>query len=163
MRNAQLLSGAIYLVFVGLATVLFRPNMGGDVTAILVLTRDVAIVLPVLLTVAALGSQFSAAVADTAGAGGLIEDITEHRFSEKWAYGTILLVTLILTWVVDVNQVIALASRAFALFYALQCLVAGVIAFQSDGRTAFPVRGIAFFILALLCSSVFLFGIPAEG
>ncbi|MDF1824970.1 MAG: hypothetical protein P1U68_10030 [Verrucomicrobiales bacterium] len=159
MRRAQLISAAIYLVFVGLATVLFTREMEADVTAILVLTKEVAIVLPFLLTIAALGSQFSAAVADTAGAGGLIRDISNNRISERVAYGIIFIVTLLLTWVVDVNSVIALASRAFALFYALQCLVAAMVAF------AVPAKGkaLAFLVLAAICTLVFLLGIPAEG
>ncbi|MDF1658626.1 MAG: hypothetical protein P1U58_13505 [Verrucomicrobiales bacterium] len=159
MRRAQLISAAIYLVFVGLATVLFTPEMGADVTAILVLTKQVAIVLPFLLTIAALGSQFSAAVADTAGAGGLIRDISNNRIPERLAYGIIFVVTLALTWVVDVNSVIALASRAFALFYALQCLVAAMVAFTLPSKG----RAFAFLVLAAICTVVFLFGIPAEG
>jgi hypothetical protein len=163
MKTAQLISGAIYITFVALATVLFQPNMGGDVTDILVLTKTVAVVLPILLTIAALGSQFSASVADTAGAGGLIVDLSNHRFPERWAYALILLVTVVLTWVVDVNQVIALASRAFALFYALQCLVAAIMAFRTEGDGRSPGKGVGFAMLTAVCFCVFLFGIPAEG
>ena len=43
----------------------------------------------------------------------------------------IVMVTLTLTWSVDVNQVIAYASRAFALFYMLQCLVAFALGIPS--------------------------------
>jgi len=53
-----------------LATVLFTDGLGSDVTAIISMTAPVAVVLPLLLSFAAIGSQFSAAVADTAGAGG---------------------------------------------------------------------------------------------
>lgn len=161
MRNAQLLSGVIYLVFVGLATVLFHNKMGAEVTTILNLSAEVAMVLPFLLTIAAVGSQFSAAVADSAGAGGLIEDLTKQRLPEKYAYIIILVVTIILAWLVDVNEVIALASRAFALFYALQCLIAARLAFSSDSKSI--PRFVFFAVLAMICFSVFLFGIPAEG
>jgi hypothetical protein len=75
MRRAQLIATLIYLLFIAMATVLFHPDMGGDVTAIIEMTLPVAAILPLLLTVAAIGSQFSAAIADTEGAGGLIEEI----------------------------------------------------------------------------------------
>ncbi|MEM9281175.1 MAG: hypothetical protein AAGA96_05065 [Verrucomicrobiota bacterium] len=162
MRFAQLLSGAIYILFVALATVLFRRGMGGDVTAILLLTKEVALVLPVLLTVAALGSQFSAAVADTAGAGGLVVEISGDRFTQRTAYVLIMGVTLTLTWLVDVNEVIAMASRAFALFYALQCLVAMLMAFRNKKLPSSSARGFGFGCLSLVCLSVVIFGIPAE-
>jgi len=61
--------------------------------------------------------QFSAAVADNEGAGGLIRDITNHRLPIRYAYLLILVVTLAITWETNVNEIIAWASRAFALFY----------------------------------------------
>ena len=67
----------------------YGPGLGG--------VQIVAVVLPILLTIAALGSQFSASVADTAGAGGPIVDLSNHRFPERWAYALILLVTVVLT------------------------------------------------------------------
>ena len=60
-----------------------------------------------------------------------MQDITRHKVSARYAYLLIVMVTLILTWSVDVNQVIAYASRAFALFYTLQCLVAFVVTWQN--------------------------------
>lgn len=163
MRFAQLLSTAIYLVFIGLVTVLFHDGLGADVTAIVQMTRPVASVLPICISVAAIGSQFSAAVADNEGAGGLIEDITHRRLSVRYAYLLILIVTLLLTWETDVNQIIAYASRAFALFYALQCLVAFVVARQS--KADLPQRSLRsamFATLSVVCFLVFALGLPSE-
>jgi hypothetical protein len=154
MRTAQILSTVIYLLFLGLSTLLFRKGMGADVTAIIEMCRPVAAVLPVLLAIAAIGSQFSAAVADDSGAGGLIEDIFDRRLSARPVYLLIMLVATALTWGTNVNQVIAYASRAFALYYTLQCVVALLIA-RKMGRT-----GGAFAVLALICLTVFLFGVP---
>ena len=161
-RCSQALSAAIYLVFIGLATVLFHEGLGADVTAIISVTKPVAIVLPVLLFVAAIGSQFSAAVADNEGAGGLIEDITHHKLPMRYAYLLILLVTVALTWETNVNGIIAYASRAFALFYMLQCVVAFLVARQMKelgGRTS---RLAAFAFLAIMCLLVFALGLPSE-
>ncbi|MCU7959198.1 MAG: hypothetical protein KZQ58_04195 [gamma proteobacterium symbiont of Bathyaustriella thionipta] len=91
MRSAQLLSSLIYLLFLGLATVLFHPGLGSDVTAIIDLTTPVAMVLPALLAITAIGSQFSAAVADASGAGGLVEDISGHKIRIRYVYMLILM------------------------------------------------------------------------
>jgi len=162
MRRAQLLSAAIYLVFIGLATVLFNKNLGADVTAIIAMTKPVAAVLPVLLAIAAIGSQFSAAVADTEGAGGLIEDITQRKVPTRYAYLLILLATLALTWETNVNLIIAYASRAFACFYMLQCCVAFLVAWNMQDRQHHSFRLITFASLGLICGLVFALGLPSE-
>jgi len=162
MRQAQLLSGVIYLIFIALVTVLFASDMGADVTGIIKMTAPVATVLPVLLSIAAVGSQFSAAVADAEGAGGLLEDLTEHKVPIRFAYLLLLLVTVALTWETNVNGIIAYASRAFALYYTLQCMVALTVAAQTleGGQRSRSVGGFA--LLALLCLLVFVWGLPAE-
>ena len=162
MRAAQLISAVIYLLFISLATVLFDDGLGSDVTAIISMTKPVAIILPILLSIAAIGSQFSAAVADNEGAGGLIEDISHRKVPIRYAYLLILLVTIALTWETNVNSIIAYASRAFALFYMLQCVVAFVIAWQTKDL---PKRGIrlgSFAFLSVMCLLIFAFGLPSE-
>ena len=98
MRTAQLLSSAIYLAFIALVTVLFKDGMGADVTAIIGMTTPVALVLPLLLSIAAIGSQFSAAVADNSGAGRLVAEITHRKLPIRYAYVLTLLVTVALIW-----------------------------------------------------------------
>ena len=154
MRNAQLISTVIYLVFLALATILFHDGLGSDVTAIISMCKPVAVVLPILLTIAAIGSQFSAAVADNSGAGGLIEDITHKRLPVRFAYLLIMVVTVAVTWETDVNAIIAYASRAFALYYMLQCVVALLVA-RKLGQGS-----VRFAVLAVLCLLVFAFGVP---
>ena len=162
MRQAQLIASTIYLIFIALATVLFHDGLGADVTAIIGMTEPVALVLPLLLTIAAIGSQFSAAVADTEGAGGLIEDITARKIQIRYAYVFILAVTLALTWETDVNAIIAYASRAFALYYALQACVAFLVVLKNREMERRRGRLIVFAALALIAFMVFAFGIPAE-
>src|SRR5210317_1600771 len=161
MRAAQLMSAAIYLLFIALATVLFHDGLGADVTAIIGMTKPVAVVLPILLAIAAIGSQFSAAVADNVGAGGLIEDITHRKVSIRYAYLLILLVTVVLTWEANVNEIIAYASRAFAFYYALQCIVAFVVAWQDRKLHRRSQRLSTFAFLAVMCFLVFALGIPS--
>ncbi|MEM9235395.1 MAG: hypothetical protein AAGB14_01360 [Verrucomicrobiota bacterium] len=159
MRLAQLVSADIYLVFLALVTVLFHDGLGSDVTAIVELTRPVAVALPALIAIAAVGSQFSAAVADNEGAGGLLSEITHCKVDTRHAYALILVVTVALTWGTDVNGIIAYASRAFALYYTLQCVVALLVAKQNQAGAR---RMTLFATLALLCLLVFSLGLPAE-
>ena len=161
MRIAQLMSTVIYLLFIALATVLFHDNLGADVTAIISMTKPVAVVLPILLAVAAIGSQFSAAVADNEGAGGLIEDITHSKVPIRYAYLLILLVTVVLAWSTNVNEIISYASRAFALYYTLQCAVAWVVAWQNRNLDRRSLRLVMFAFLAVMCFLVFALGIPS--
>ncbi|WKE67004.1 hypothetical protein PVT67_07135 [Gallaecimonas kandeliae] len=162
MRLAQIISSVIYLAFIGLVTVLFQPGMTADVTAITSMVTPVAVVLPLLISIAAIGSQFSAAVADTSGAGGLIEDIVHRRLSPRYAYLAILLITLMLTWNTNVNEIIAYASRAFALFYMLQCAVAFAVAWDEKGLKRRRRKLVLFGCCALACALVFGLGLPSE-
>ena len=161
MRAAQLIATAIYLSFIALATVLFHKNLGSDVTAIISMSKPVATVLPLLLSIAAIGSQFSASVADTSGAGGLIQDIIHEKLSIRTSYFLIIIVTVVLTWATNVNEIIAYASRAFALYYTLQCSVAWIVARQNQ---TLPDRSKCLWLfgfLALICLLVFSLGIPS--
>jgi hypothetical protein len=161
MRAAQLISATIYIVFIGLTTVLFHNGLGSDVTAIIKLTAPVAAVLPIMLSVAAIGSQFSAAVADTEGCGGLVGEITHNKLPAKYSYMLILLITVFITWETNVNQIIAYASRAFALYYMLQCVVALVVARQDKMIPKRSFRMASFSFLAFMCLLVFAFGVPS--
>jgi len=162
MRQAQLVSAGIYVLFVGLATVLFRADFGTDVTAIMEMTKPIAVFLPLMLAVAAIGSQFSAAVADNAGAGGLLTDLLHHKLRLRYVYLLIMVFTIVLTWQTNVNSIISYASRAFALYYALQCAVATVVAWEQPRSARTWPRVIGFGALTAVCLMVLIFGLPAE-
>lgn len=162
MKTAQILSSIIYIIFISLATVMFHNDLKADVTAIIAMVKPIAWILPILLSFAAIVSQFSAAVADTAGAGGLVQTLTKHKLPVRYIYLIILLITVFLTWETDVNQIIAYASRAFALFYALQCVVAFLVAKSNTQVNGRRFKMIKFLMLSIMCLSVFLFGIPSE-
>ncbi len=160
MKAAQLLSAAIYIAFF----LLMIPLMGADsqetgVAAIVDILRPVALVLPLVITLGALASQSSAAVADTIGAGGLLNDITKGRIPVRYTYPWIAGISAIVTWETDVFSLITFASRCFALYYALQCLVATLSAYQRGARW----RAVGYGALMLLCAAIVIFGTPAEG
>ena len=96
-------------------------------SGLLDIVKQVATFLVLPLVGAAIFSQFSAAIADTIGGTGNMRDRTDGKIPERWIYAAILAVALILTWSADTAQVLVLASKAFAFYYGLQCLVAALI------------------------------------
>ncbi len=138
MRTAQLLAAGIYLAFVMLITPLLHwlDFDATDETAIIDLAQHAALVLPFMLIVAAIMSQFSAAVADTVGAGGLIAEETSRKLSPRIAYLLVTGLAIILVWTSDIFEIILLASKAFAAYYFVQALVA----LQATGHLHTGVR-----------------------
>jgi hypothetical protein len=159
MRYAQWLSTAIYLAYIGLAGVIFQAaHVPLQETAVIGMTAPIASALPLLLVLAALAAQFSAAVADTNGCGGLVQEMSRGRIPSRSAYVGLAVLALALTWAANIYEIISYASRAFALYYALQCLQA--MRFGLAARS-WP-RAIGYGLLALLMLAATVFGIPAE-
>ncbi|OWY07294.1 hypothetical protein B6V76_02760 [Thioclava sp. IC9] len=156
MKWAQMLATAIYMVYIALLAYIFTPNAHNlTETAIIDMMRVVAPILPAMLVAAALAAQFSAAVADTGGAGGLIAEFSRGKIPQKAAYPVLIGAGIVLTWTTDLFQIISYASRAFAGYYALQAVLA---ALQTEGT-----KRHAFWALAALGVAITLLGIPAEG
>ncbi|MAZ16103.1 MAG: hypothetical protein CL535_07195 [Ahrensia sp.] len=161
MRLAQGVSTVIYMIYVVLIAYVFqRSELKMSETAIVDMMQFIAPVLPALLVVAALTAQMSAAVADTSGTGGLFAELSGERIGPRVGYLIIVLAGVTLTWIADVYEIIAYASRAFALYYGLQA----AIALTTARRRKHPVLHAAGFLaLALLAAAIVLFGQPAEG
>jgi hypothetical protein len=160
MRRAQLISTAIYLVFFILMIPLFPFfTAQADVSGFIDVIGRVTWVLPFIVTIGAIASQFSASVADSIGASGLISTVTRGVVSPRHAYILIGAVGLIIIWEADVVQVVSLASRAFAAFYALQCFLATLVA-RANGAA---MRSFWYGVLTLVCTGVVMFGIPSGG
>ena len=129
-----------------------------DETAIIGAMEIVAPILPLLLVAAALSAQLSAAVADTSGSGGLIAELTTGRLTPRQGYALLVAVGLLLTWTTNVFQIISYASRAFALYYALQAAIATVSAWRNRDAA----RTALFAIITLLAASIVVFGRSVE-
>ena len=124
-RWSQWISAGVYIAFVALAMPLV-PGLHGeyDADSLFDLTLLASALLPIPLVVAAAVSQFSAAVADAVAAAGGIEEVSGGRLKRRWAYIGIGAAAIVLAWSGDTLTIIAWASRAFALYYLLQCFVA---------------------------------------
>jgi len=163
MRYAQWISGGIYIAYIALMLYYFNfplPLSGQD-TAIIRLSGHIAAVLPVMLLVLALIAQFDAAVADAEGGSGLLEELSRKKISQSLGYWLIVAGGLLILWNSNVFQVIVYASKAFALYYVFQGMVAALTALK---HPEIPHRIPRFLFYALTASgalSVVLFGIAA--
>tara|TARA_R110000824_G_scaffold257497_5_gene446459 strand:- start:378 stop:1589 length:1212 start_codon:yes stop_codon:yes gene_type:complete len=160
MRLAQIVSAVIYMIYIGLFAYTFeREQFVLSETAIIDMLGIITPILPLLLVAAALAAQFSAAIADTSGSGGLVEELTRGRIDARTGYALLVAIGLILTWSANIFQIIAYASRAFALYYTLQSAIAARRAFLVlENR----LSGIGFILLAMLGTMIMLFGNDVE-
>lgn len=160
MQLAQWISTCIYMIYIVFLAYSFeRGSVKLSETAIIDMMKVVAPILPGMLVAAALSAQFSAAVADTSGSGGLIAELSGGRIRESVAYALLIVMGIALTWTSNVFEIISYASRAFAFYYALQCAVAATTAWQMPQKRG---HSFAFGLLALLGLAITLLGTPAE-
>lgn len=158
MKRAQITSTIVYITFFVLMIPLFPYfTSTADVAGFIDVIGRVSPWLPYVVTAGAIASQFSASVADSIGASGLVSDTTHRHVTPKHAYVLIGAVAVLVIWATDVVSIVALASRAFALFYALQCTVSMTVARQKGDSG----KSILFGVLAVAAFVIAVFGIPA--
>lgn len=162
MRHAQWIAAAIYLAFIALLTPLLGAAAKAEgVAGILDIMRMVAAPLGIFVLVGALASQLSAAVADSVGSGGLMNEVSRRKLSVPAAYAVASALAIAIVWLTDPFQVVAVASRAFALFYAMQCGLAALVSWRT-GNGGWAMRS-AFAAIGLVCLVAAAAGAPAEG
>ncbi len=151
MKLAQLISGFIYISFIFLVTPLLYllDKTKLDETAVIMLAAAISVVMGFLIKTGPLMSQFSAAVADTIGSGGLINVETHGKISSRTGYLLVTLIDVVLIWSLNIFEIIAYASKAFAFYYLLQTVIATAVALHK--------RKWAYFLLFLLLIPVLAF------
>ncbi len=164
MRRAQLISGTLYVVSViVLMPIVQHLNLAHiRIADIVSATGLAATALPLMLIVAAIMSQFSAGVADTVGAGGLASESSRGRLSSNKGYLVVSIFAIILIWTADLLEIIALASRAFALYYLLQCVVALIANHHYYERKIYYLHLTNFATVATVLAFIVVFAIPAK-
>jgi hypothetical protein len=164
MRRAQLISGALYIVSVMALLPIVRHLDLEDVriAEIVSATGLAAGVLPLMLIVAAIMSQFSAAVADTVGAGCLASESSSGKLSTNRGYLVVSAFAIMLVWVADLLEIISFASRAFALYYLLQCFVAMIASFHHYRGRVQLLQCAGFAVVAGILAFIVIFAIPAK-
>jgi len=154
-RWSQYISLTVYIAFVALALPIV-PVLNGEYAAnsLILLAAEVTVLLSAPLIVAAALSQFSAAVADTLAASENIAEGTHNRVNQRQGYLLVGGIAMGLAWSGSTFAIVALASRAFALYYLLQCCVGFTVCHSFRERLRFILVG-----LALLF--VLVFAVPA--
>ena len=153
-RLSQIISTVVYLVFIALATPLM--HFLGDTVKdndLIMLAGKASVLLPLPLVIAAVLSQFSAAVADTLGGSGNAVEATHNHVNLKQATLLICGGAVILAFAPTLT-ILALASRAFAFYYMLQCFVASTLTQSALQRTLFR-------LLAAVLAFITFFSVPA--
>ena len=153
-RLSQIISTVVYLVFIALATPLM--HFLGDTVKdndLIMLAGKASILLPLPLVIAAVLSQFSAAVADTLVGSGNTVEATHNHVNLKQATLLICGGAVILAFAPTLT-ILALASRAFAFYYMLQCFVASTLTKSALQRTLFR-------LLAAVLAFITFFSVPA--
>ena len=164
MRRAQLISGALYVVSViALMPIVQHLDLSNiEIAEIVSATGLAAAVLPLMLIVAAIMSQFSAAVADTVGAGCLASESSRGRLSTNKGYLVVSFLAIILVWTADLLEIITFASRAFAIYYLLQCVVALIASRHHYERIAYRLYQARFATVAAILTFIVIFAIPTK-
>jgi hypothetical protein len=158
MRWAQWIACGIYLFFLLLITGQFAgglPDKGGE-TAIIDLLKPIGSAVAPLLILTALASQLSAAVADTNGAAGLLEEASGKRLNVRIGNLITALVAIGITWTANIYEIITYASKMFVLYYGLQALQAALAA----GRRRQWWRAAGFGVAVLVAAAVVLLAKP---
>ncbi|WP_144037140.1 hypothetical protein [Sphingomonas sp. TZW2008] len=162
MRHAQWIASAIYLAFIALLTpFLSRAAATEGVAGILDIMELIAPALGLFVLAGAVSSQLSAAVADSIGSGGLVNEVSRRRISVPLAFTLAGALAVLIVWLTDPFEVVALSSRAFALFYALQCVLALMVSVRD--RSATNAQRVGFVVIGLICLVAVFVGAPAEG
>ncbi len=154
-RWSQYVSLAVYVAFVALALPVVHV-LNGEYTdnSLIRLTAAVTALLSAPLIVAAALSQFSAAVADSMAAAANMEEVTHSRVSQRLGYLLVGGTAMTLAWSGSTFEIITLASRAFALYYLLQCFVGFTVCKNRRERARFS-------LVALALLFVLVFAVPA--
>lgn len=161
MRHAQWLSSAIYLAFLALLTPFLREAQSAEgVAGILDIMELVAPALGIFVLIGAVSSQLSAAIADSIGSGGLMIEVSRRKLGVRQAFIAASALSIAVVWLTDPFSVIALSSRAFALFYALQAGLALWVSIRTGAGGLWARMG--FVIVALICLIAAAAGAPAE-
>jgi len=155
-RWSQIISTFVYIVFIVVVMPLVHTLNGQYNDNSLIKLAGVASGLLIIpLVIAAAFSQFSAAVADTVAATGNMEEVTHHHLKAK--FGTILVGggAISLAWSANTLEIVAIASRAFAFYYMLQCLVAITVSKSL-------VQRIGMLALVVVLGFITIFAVPAS-
>jgi hypothetical protein len=156
MRRAQYIASIAFITLLASTLLLYsqvRPN--ADATAVFALSGHVSAFLPWLLLVAAIGSQLSAIVNASSSRSDLLIEATHESIPRKYTFLILLIPASLIVVFTSVTDAVAVASRVFAGYFAIQATLAGFLAVR--GRSWLAVAGFA--VIGLVMAFIMIFGL----
>ena len=99
-------------------------------------------------------------MADSIGSGGLVSELSRRKLSLPVAFCLAGALAIGVVWLTDPVQVVALSSRAFAVFYACQCALALLVSMKTGAGSR--LQRLWFIVVGLVCFVAAMIGGPAE-
>ena len=154
-RAAQAIAASIYVGVVIVASPLMGIGTaaGADAT-LLDIAERVAPFLALPLVACAILSQFSAATADTVAARENLRARFPQLLRGDRAYALSGVAAVAMIWTIPTFTIVTIASRAFAAYYCLQCVVAFRTASSLRARAGFAALAMVMGLIALLALPV---------
>jgi len=158
IRYSQWIAAGIYILFIGFTCPIFLefPIVELNETTISRTLGQVFFVLPIMLLIAAVASQLSAALADTIGGGGLLKELISVSLPDNIFYMIVIAIAIVLIWSSHIFEIINYASKGFAIYYLLQVLIAiNLIKKNITHASNFLWLGGCYFLLLILVFVIF--------
>lgn len=134
-RWSQAITSLVYVLLTLVAgPLLIVRHVDPAGQALLELIRGTLPLLAIPLVITAVGSQLSAAIADVVAAVDGSHDLHWVPLSRELLYGLLAAAVVALAWTTNTYGLVALASRAFALYYSLTSIAAAATAPSLRGR-----------------------------
>lgn len=150
-RLSQLVSSFVYVLLVVLATPLMGLGTAAGADAdLLDLVERVAPALAIPLVLCAVLSQLSAATADTEAGVGNLRGVNWAPLKGRLPYALVGVASAIFAATLATSVIIVVASRAFAAYYALQCVSALRTSAQLRARVGYGALAIVLLAIAAL-------------
>lgn len=160
---SQWIAAIIYISFIGFTCPLFLefPIVELSETTISHTLGQVLFVLPIMLLIAAVASQLSAALADTIGGGGLLKELISIRLPDNIFYMMIIAIAIVLIWSANIFEIINYASKGFAIYYLLQVLISINLLKKNIARLNNHFFLFECYLLVIILIFIIFFSIPA--
>lgn len=154
-RAAQAIAASIYIAFVSLATPLMGLGTPDGVDAsLLTIVERVVPFLALPLVLCAVLSQFSAATADTVAAHGNLHKQFPRLFGNGRSYVFSGVAAIAMICTIPTLTIVTIASRAFAAYYFLQCVVAARTTSSHSKRLGYSALAVTMGAITLLAQPV---------
>jgi hypothetical protein len=163
VRYSQWIAAIIYILFIGFTCPIFLefPIVELTETTITHTLGQVLIVLPIMLLIAAVASQLSAALADTIGGGGLLKELLPINLPDNIFYTIVIAIAIVLIWSANIFEIINYASKGFAVYYLLQVLISIKLIKKNIAQNNNPLWIYGCYLLLLILLFVIFGSIPA--